>query len=179
MNIIKTFVFTAAALSAPLWAQQQAVTVTPRPIPGTVKANANIPSAGYGSSTVQTQLRVDVKESDRAVRFVRTNTDPLVITKLYTLKHAEPYAIRGYLLSVVRGTKIEGNPVEVDAIKFNDGRGVVLVSAEDYRFENNGKGDSIDEIIAKLDQPNIAFSRRWSGTSARSAMTLNSPAART
>ncbi len=156
MNIIKTLLFSAAAISAPLWAQE--VTVIPQPIPGTVKAHANVPSAGYGSSTVQTQLRVDVKDSDDAIRFIRSNTDPFVITKLYTLKHAEPYALRGYLLSVVRGTKVNGNPVQVDAIKFNDGRGVLLVSAEDYRFQDHGSGDSIDEIIAKLDQPGIAFS---------------------
>ena len=156
MNIIKQLVFTAAAASAPLWAEE--VTVTPKPIPGTIKANANVPSAGYGSSTVQTQLRVDVKDSDKAIRFVRSNTDPFVITKLYTLKHAEPYALRGYLLMVVKGTQVDGNPVQVDAIKFNDGRGVLLVSAEDYRFENHGKGDSIDEIVAKLDQPNMTYS---------------------
>ena len=156
MKIIKTFLITAAAFSAPLWAED--VTLTPKPIPGTIKADANIPSAGYGDSTVQAQLRVNVKDSDKAIRFVRSNTDPFVITKLYTLKHAEPYALRGYLLSVVKGTKVNGNPVQVDAVKFNDGRGVLLVSAEDYRFRNNGTGDSIDEIVAKLDQPNIAYS---------------------
>ena len=157
MNKIKQLLFTAAAAaSAPLWAED--VNLTPRAIPGTIKANANIPSAGYGSSTVQTQLRVNVKDSDKAIRFVRTNTDPFVITKLYTLKHAEPYALRGYLLMVVKGTKVDGNPVQVDAIKFNDGRGVLLVSAEDYRFEDHGKGDSIDEIVAKLDQPNMTYS---------------------
>ena len=156
MKIIKQLFFIAAAAAVPAWAEE--VTLTPKPIPGTVKADANVPSAGYGSSTVQTQLRVDVKDSDKAIRFVRSNTDPFVVTKIYTLKHAEPYAIRGYLLSVVKGTKIGGNPVNVDAIKFNDGRGVLLVSAEDYRFQNHGKGDSIDEIIAKLDQPNMAFS---------------------
>ena len=156
MNIVKTLFFTAAVTSAPLWAQQN-IDLTPHQIPGKVKADFNVPSAGYGSSTVQTQLRVDVKESDSAIRFVRTNTDPFVITKLYTLKHAEPYALRGYLLSVVKGTKVNGNPVQVDAVKFNDGRGVILVSAEDYRFRNNGKGDSIDEIVDKLDQPNITY----------------------
>ena len=158
MNIIKTLFFTVAVTSAPLWAQQQNIDLTPHPIPGKVKADFNVPSAGYGSSTVQTQLRVDVKESERAIRFVRTNTDPFVITRLYTLKHAEPYAVRGYLLSVVKGTKVNGNPVQVDAVKFNDGRGVILVSAEDYRFQNNGKGDSIDEIVAKLDRPKIGYS---------------------
>jgi len=157
MNIIKTLLVSAAAIPVSLWAQQQDINVTPHQIPGKVKADFNVPSAGYGSSTVQTQLRVDIKESDKAVRFVRTNTDPLVITRLYTLKHAEPYALRGYLLSVVKGTKVNGNPVQVDAVKFNDGRGVVLVSAEDYRFRNNGKGDSIDEIVAKLDQPKISY----------------------
>ena len=156
MNTIKTLLFTAAAASAPLWAEE--VTLTPRAIPGTVKADTNIPTAGYGSSTVQAQLRVNVKDSDRAIRFVRTNTDPFVITRLYTLKHAEPYALRGYLLSVVQGTKISGNPVQVDAVKFNDGRSVLLVSAEDYRFENKGAGDSIDEIVAKLDRPGIGYS---------------------
>ena len=156
MNKIKQLVFIAATVSVPLWAEE--VTVTPKPVPGSVKADANVPTAGYGSSTVQTQLRVNVKDSDKAIRFVRNNTDPFVITKIYTLKHADPYAIRGYLLSVVQGTKVKGNPVTVDAVKFNDGRGVLLVSAEDYRFVDKGKGDSIDEIIAKLDQPNMSFS---------------------
>lgn len=155
MNIRNILVFTAA-LSAPVWAEE--VNFIPYPTPGAVKADANIPSAGYGSSTVQTQLRVNIKDDEQAIRFVRTNTDPLVITKLYTLKHAEPYALRGYLLSVVRGTQVAGNPVQVDAVKFNDGRGVLLVSAEDYRFRKNGKGDSIDEIIERLDQPGIGFS---------------------
>ncbi len=156
MNKLNVLFLFAAAAATPLWAED--ITLTPKPIPGAVKADANVPSAGYGSSTVQTQLRVDVKDSEQAIRFVRTNTDPLVVTKLYTLKHAEPYALRGYLLGVVRGTQITGNPVQVDAVKFNDGRGVLLVSAEDYRFQKTGSGDSIDEIIERLDQPDITYS---------------------
>ena len=157
MNNIKTLFTILAAASIPAFAED--IDLIPHQIPGTYKSDANyFPSAGYGSSTVQTQLRVDVKESEGAVRFVRTNTDPFVITKLYTLKHAEPYALRGYLLSVVQGVKILGNPVSVDAVKFNDGRSVLLVSAEDYRFENAGNGESIDEIIERLDQPGIGYS---------------------
>ena len=83
---------------------------------------------------MQAQLRINVKDSEQAIRFVRTNSDPVVVTKLYALKHAEPYALRGYLLSVVQGTTVTGNPVQVDAVKFNDGRGVLLVSGEEYRF---------------------------------------------
>ncbi len=156
MNNFKTLLAILAAATVPAFAQD--INLIPHPIPGSVKADANIPSAGYGSTTVQTQLRVDVKESEQAIRFVRSNTDPFVITKLYTLKHARPYALRGYLLSVVQGTKVGGNPVQVDAVEFNDGRGVLLVSAEDYRFENTGNGESIDEIIERLDQPGIGYS---------------------
>ena len=102
MNNFKTLIAILATASVPAFAED--IDLIPHPIPGSVKADANIPSAGYGSTTVQTQLRVDVKESEQAIRFVRSNTDPLVITKLYELKHAEPYALRGYLLSVVQGT---------------------------------------------------------------------------
>ena len=159
MNIFLKSLLTAAisATALSIYAQVQTVEVIPRAIPGGTNASNNNPTAGYGSSTVQTQIRVDLKDTDEAVHFVRGNTDPFVITKLYELKHANPYAIRGYLLNVVKGVQINESPVQVDSIKFNDGRGVVLVSAEDYRFENNGKGDSIDEIIAELDQPNMYY----------------------
>ena len=150
----------AAAISATalsMSAQDQTIDVIPHGIPGGTNAGNNNPTAGYGSSTVQTQIRVDVKDGEEAIHFIRGNTDPFVVTKLYELKHANPYSIRGYLLNVVKGVQINESPVQVDAVKFNDGRGVVLVSAEDYRFENNGKGDSIDEIIAELDQPGMLY----------------------
>ncbi len=146
---------TATALS--LSAQDQTIDVIPHGIPGGTNAGNNNPTAGYGSSTVQTQIRVDVKDGEEAIHFIRGNSDPFVVTKLYELKNANPYSIRGYLLNVVKGVQINESPVQVDAVKFNDGRGVVLVSAEDYRFENNGKGDSIDEIIAELDQPGMLY----------------------
>ena len=101
-------------------AEEEDVNLTPHPTPGKVKADINIPTAGYGNSTVQTQLRVNVKDNDKAIRFIRTNTDPYVLTKLYTLKHAGPYGMRGYLLSVVKGRQVEANPVQVEAIQFND-----------------------------------------------------------
>jgi len=159
MNIFLKSILAAAlaATAVASFAQDQTVEVIPQPIPGSTNASNNNPTAGYGSSTVQTQIRVDVKDSEDAIHFVRGNTDPFVVTKLYELKHASPYAIRGYLLNVVKGVQINQSPVQVDAVKFNDGRGVVLVSAEDYRFENNGKGDSIDEIIAELDQPGMLY----------------------
>ena len=158
MNTIKLQWSILLTVAAAVWAQESNISLTPQQIPGIAKADVNRPSAGYGDSTVQTQLRVDVKESEGAIRFVRSNTDPYVLTKLYTLKHAEPYALRGYLLGVVKSTSNSANTVHVDAIRYNDGRGVLLVSAEDYRFQKNGKGDSIDDIIERLDQPGIGYS---------------------
>lgn len=156
MNFEKIFLLLLTAWSVSLYAEN--ITLTPKAVPGVVKADNHQASDGFNSTTVQAQLRVNVKDSENAVRFVRTNTDPVVLTKLYRLKHAEPYALRGYLLSVVQGTQISGNPVQVDAVKFVNGQGVLLVSAEDYRFQQNGSGNSIDEIIERLDKPGIGFS---------------------
>lgn len=118
------------------------------------------PGAEYAPSSVQTQLRVDVKDGEEAVRFIRDNSDPYVVTKVYRLKNADPYAVRGYLLTAVGGVKSSASPVNVDAVKFSDGSGIVLVSAEDYRFSPEGGGDSIDEIVAGLDLPDL---HTWSG----------------
>ena len=158
-NIIKNTLLAALAASFPAFAAEPVfVKLTPEQIPGVSRdANSNT-TAGYGSSSVQTQLRLDVKDGTEAVHFIRDNTDPYVITKAYRLKNAAAYAVRGYLLAVVRGTRVAASPVQVDALQFNDGTGLVLVSAEDYRFHDNGKGESIDRIVARLDQPGMAFS---------------------
>ena len=97
MNNIKTYLFAAAFLFAAVsaFAEDQTVDLIPHGIPGSQQVYNNNPTDGYGSSTVQTQIRVDLKETDEAVHFVRGNTDPFVITKLYELKNANPYAIRG------------------------------------------------------------------------------------
>jgi len=157
MNNKIKYLFAAAFLlaAASAFSEEETVDFTPHGIPGAPQAYNNKPTEGYGSSTVQTQIRVDLKDTDEAIHFIRGNTDPFVVTKMYELKYTNPYTIRGYILGVVNATQIAGNPVQVDAVRYNDGRGVVLVSAEDYRFENNGKGDSIDEIIAGLDQPGM------------------------
>ncbi len=158
----KNYIFTVltgllGSLAA--WAAEDVnLDLTPRAIPGTLRQNNSENTKGYGNSTVQTQLKLDVKDSVNAIHFIRDNTDPYVLTKAYVLKNAEPYALRGYLLAVVKGTQITDSPVQVEALKFNDGTGLLLVSAEDYRFRNAGKGESIDRIIERLDQPGIGFS---------------------
>lgn len=161
MNISKILLVPGicAVLALPLTAQITSipVTVTPKEIPGAVQGAPGKPTSGYGSSTVQTQINVEVKDGVDKVHFIRDNTDPFVITKAYLLKNANPYAVRGYLLNLVNGTMISGNPVQVDALKFNDGSAVILVSAEDYRFEDTVNGEGIDKIVAKLDRADLAF----------------------
>jgi len=147
----------AALLAAGFPASAEDITLTPKAIPGTLRSENSENTKGYGGSTVQTQLRLDVKDATKAIHFIRDNTDPYVLTKAYVLKNAEPYALRGYLLAVVKGTKIADSPVQVEALKYNDGTGILLVSAEDYRFSKTTNGESIDRIIERLDQPGIGF----------------------
>ncbi len=148
----------AALLAAGFPGSAEDITLTPKAIPGTLRSENSENTKGYGNSSVQTQLRLDVKDSTKAIHFIRDNTDPYVLTKAYVLKNAEPYALRGYLLAVVKGTQIADSPVQVESLKYNDGTGILLVSAEDYRFSKTDNGESIDRIIERLDQPGIGFS---------------------
>ena len=109
------------------------------------------------NTQVQTHLRLEVDKDTDAVHFISTNNDPYIITKTYRLKNADPYELRPYLREALQAERITGGAGKVEAIKYNDGTGFLIVSAEDYKFDKgmmNG-GDTIDEIIAKLDQPQI------------------------
>ena len=112
----------------------------------------------YGPSTVQTQLQVEVKSDVEELHIIRDNTDPKIITRAYELKHANPYTVRGYLLKLVEARSVNSSNVQVEALRFNDGRGVVLVSAEKYRFTDTENGDGFDSIVKKLDTPNLGYS---------------------
>jgi len=109
---------------------------------------------------VETNLRVDIDKNTNTVHFISTNNDPDVITKTYVLKHADPYELRPYLRKAITSTRIDGSPVKVEAIKYNDGTGVLVVSAEDYKFDKaiQGGGMTIDDIVKKLDLPQITSS---------------------
>jgi Flp pilus assembly secretin CpaC len=125
-------------------------------------------------SQVQTHLRLELKDDVKEVHFVNTNNDPYVYTKVYFLKNADPYELRPYVIGAVggywsnsntysssgQGRRIDDNPTRVECIKYMDGVGAIVVSAEDYRFTKNGNenGMSIDDIINILDQPKIESS---------------------
>ena len=141
--------------------------------------NAN---PAYGSSNVQAQLRLNIREDAGVVHFIRDTNDPRIITKTYVLKHADPYSIRPYLREMVQAQRVDYNnpagranpdyynvygkenaagseeifvPCGIECIKFNDGTGLLIVSAEDYRFSDRAVGMGIDQLVQVLDRPGI------------------------
>ena len=126
-----------------------------RPSPGTPRNENNSDTASYMDTQVQAQLRVDLDEKVGEVHFIRDNNDPKVVTKTYLLKHAEPYALRSYLREMVQTRRVTGSDTAVECLKFEDGTGVLFISAEEYRFRNNENGMGIDAIVERLDQPGL------------------------
>ena len=132
----------------------------------------------YAPSNVQAQLRLDIRQDTDTVHFIRDTNDPKILTKTYVLKHASPYAIRPYVREMVQAQRVDYNntmgrsntayfntyskgtlplfvPCSVECIEYTDGTGVLIISAEDYRFKSNENGMGIDEIVANLDRPDI------------------------
>ena len=133
------------------------ITVTPNSIPGTPRDRNNNTTGGYAPSNVQAQLKIDVKDGTKEVNVIRDNNDPYVITKPYTLKNADPYAVRSYLEAAVGAKSVNDSPAQVMAVKYRDGIGVVLVSAEEYRFKDSKEGRGIDAIVASLDRKGLTY----------------------
>ena len=133
------------------------ISIAPQAIAGTPRYVNNKPTGGYAPSNVQAQLKIDVKDSTKEVKVIRDNSDPFVITKPYTLKNADPYAVRSYLEAAVGARSISASPAQVMAVKFADGTGVVLVSAEEYRFKDSKAGKGIDSIVNSLDRKGLTY----------------------
>ena len=154
----KIFLLPVALFSASVLTVAETIKLVPEQIPGKPKADFNAPSAGYGSSSVQAQLRLEVKDGTKAIHFIRDNNDPYVITRTYELKHADPYGLRWYLNAIINAKRVDQNQPSVAALKFNNGRKLLIVSAEAYRFEDDGYGESIDKLVERLDQPGLTAS---------------------
>ena len=154
----KIFLLLAALFPASVLTAAETIKLVPEQIPGKPKADFNAPSAGYGSSSVQAQLRLEVKDGTKAIHFIRDNNDPYVITRTYELKHADPYGLRWYLNAIINAKRVDQNQPSVAALKFNNGRKLLIVSAEAYRFEDDGYGESIDKLVERLDQPGLTAS---------------------
>ena len=117
--------------------------------------NAADPTQDYAKPRVEAKLNVTVKEDTEVLEFIQDNSDPDVVTKTYVLKHADPYELRSYLREIVQTRKVDESDTGIQAIKYNDGTGIIMVSAEDYRFEDAENGQGIDSIIELLDKPGV------------------------
>ncbi len=125
-------------------------------VAGAVYAGSS--SDWWGDSHVQAELRMNIKEDTEVVNIQRDIADPNVHTKAYVLKHADPYELRSYLEMIVKTRRVDSSKTTVQALKYNDGTGVLLVSAEDYRFKDNTvNGQKFDDIIEQLDRPGVNF----------------------
>ncbi len=122
------------------------------PVPSTI----DTPTPVAAPSQVLSLLNVQVDQKTSEITFVNTNNDPYVYTRVYKLKYADPYEIRPYLMAAVRSRRVDTNQTKVEAIKYVDGTGMLIVSAEQYRFDSVPNGMSIDELIETLDQPKLA-----------------------
>ena len=116
----------------------------------------DIPTPPALPTQVQPQLNVSIDNSTDEITFINTNNDPYVYTKVYKLKHADPYEIRPYLMSAIRSRRIDTNETKVEAIKYVDGTGMVIVSAEQYRFEKLDNGMTIDQVVEMLDRLDLS-----------------------
>lgn len=113
-------------------------------------------TADYGATHVDARMNFTIKPTTEEVVFVRDNNDPSVYTKTYVLKHADPYEVRAILWNIVRARRVgESNDTGVQAIKYNDGTGIVMISAEDYRFDDAEGVMGFDTIMKMLDVPKI------------------------
>ena len=109
-------------------------------------------------SQMQTHLRIDVKDDTKELHVIQEDNDPDIITKAYVLKHADPYELRPYFRIAARAERIKGDKAKVECIKYNDGTGILIVSAEDYRFGKQENGLGFDEMVEMLDIPKITSS---------------------
>ncbi len=123
---------------------------------GLSAASVDVPTPAPMATQVHPKLNVQIGRETEQITFVNTNNDPYVYTKVYKLKHADPYEIRPYVMAALRSRRVDTSVTKVEAVKYQDGTGMLLVSAEEYRFFPVENGMSLDQIIEMLDRPNLA-----------------------
>ncbi len=119
---------------------------------------SNPPTSPYVNTLVQAQMRMNLDKDTEQVHFIRDNNDPYVVTKTYVLKYADPYEIRPFVMKAVQSNRVSSNNTTVECIKYNDGTGALVVSAEEYRFGKLKSGMTIDQVVASLDKPKLVSS---------------------
>ena len=126
------------------------------PIPSeAVKSNNTNATQPYGQTAIQPQIRLNLENDTDKIHFIRNNTDPYVVTKVYEVKNTDVYELRPLIISAIRTKKITQDNTYVEAIRYNNGASYLIISAEADRFGKQNNGMGIDEIIAALDQPKL------------------------
>ena len=122
-------------------------------------AGGDVPNGTFATTT-ETKINVDVDKDTDEVILTKSDTVPDVITRAFTLKYADPYEVRPYITNACGATMYDGTETRVEAARYDGSEGgVLVVSAEDYRFEKQEDGSlSIPEIIEKLDKPGFTSS---------------------
>ncbi len=128
------------------------------PAPGTPRDQNNYDTSSYMDTQVQAQLQLQLDRETDTVHFIRDNNDPRVVTRTYLLKHAHPYALRTFLREMVQTKRVFGSNTAVECMQFEDGTGVLFISAEEYRFHDSENGMGLDAIVETLDQPGLLHS---------------------
>jgi len=133
--------------------------------PLVLRADPPTPDPAPNGSNIETRINIDVDKKTDTVHLISSTNDPDIITKVYILKHADPYELRPYIRTAVGADRIDGSPTFVECLKFNDGTGALIVSGEDYKFDHDKLTEMagkdclcIDEIVEMLDQPKITSS---------------------
>ncbi|MEI6421582.1 MAG: hypothetical protein WCP55_05135, partial [Lentisphaerota bacterium] len=120
-----------------------------------VKSNNTNATQPYGQTAIQPQIRLNLENDTDKIHFIRNNTDPYVVTKVYEVKNTDVYELRPLIISAIRTKKITQDNTYVEAIRYNNGASYLIISAEADRFGKQNNGMGIDEIIAALDQPKL------------------------
>jgi len=115
---------------------------------------------GHGNGIpLETQLRIDIDKDTDVVKIDRDDTTEFLVTKAFVLKHADPYELRPYVQKMVNGAELSGNEGRVECAKYDDGTGILIVTAEEKKFTDGINGGlSVEQLIKKLDQPGVTSS---------------------
>jgi len=104
-----------------------------------------------------TAIVIEAGDKAKELKPLVASSRSQVVSKTYVLKNADPYELRPILLSAVRGGAMRGAATGVECVKYSDGRGALVVSAEEYRFgKQPGGGMGVDELVESLDQPDAS-----------------------
>lgn len=154
MIIMNKYFLTAASAAILSFGVVSAVDVNVNPAAGNIPAAGGAPTGAYGASHVDARLNIEIKDGVKNVHFIRDNSDPFVVTKAYEVKNANPFVLAGVLKTAVAGSLVN-SPVIIESVMYNDGVGILLISAEEYRFKDIGNGMSMDALIAAFDKKDL------------------------